>query len=663
MIPMALVFSAGYLALRNVPTAETSPLIALPQPTRSLKERLTESPTYAFRSLACFGAIGIVLLGAAPMASASLDPNADPIVARAIDGTPSAENIVAPAFRLLDQRGRTVSLSALRGKTVALTFLDPVCTSDCPLIAQEFRAADGLLGAEAHSVELVAIDANPLYRAQSYTIAFDDQEGLERLSNWLYLTGSVAELNRGLGCLRLAGGVRARRFDDRPWRHRVRHRPKRAHSLRPRRRPGARDRSYQVLLRGHAGERAAQRAAIRMSRGTRVLSVRLAAALSGAALGALLLAPSIPAQVAVGQHAARSEAPVSTPLATSLEEGSGSWATIAMGHLDQPLNTFWQLFYRPSVRSRWSDVVEGTAVATNGGLVLAAPEGRPLLVGVLPSQQLHFSPLLSTADGGRTFTPALALMTGLATRPDALSGSADGAEFALVGKGGGTKVLQTAPGLTSWRTLVSEAQLASSTGGRSCGLDSITSVADTTHQVLLGAECEERDAVGIFSEGNGTWQLVGPRLPRSLASGHVEVLGLRRSGNGLSALLAVAQGSGTSVVGAWTSDGLTQWTFSSPLRLASDEVVRSFGPGAGPGWFVLTANNSGSKALEVLGAAASWAPLPRPPEQAATASVGPGPVIDVLGVSGSSMTDWRLSSAHWAKAQVIDVPIPYGSSG
>ncbi|HEY5272413.1 MAG TPA: SCO family protein [Acidimicrobiales bacterium] len=198
MLPMVLVFSAGYLALTRVPLAaeEPSRVIAFPQPARSLKERLTENPTYAFRSLACIGAIGIVLLGAAPIASASLDPNADPIVAQAIDGTPSAENIPAPAFDLVDQRGQTVSLTSLRGKTIALTFLDPVCVSDCPLIAQEFRAADGLLGASARSIELVAIVANPIYRAQDYTVAFDNQEGLEHLSNWLFLTGSAAALGR-----------------------------------------------------------------------------------------------------------------------------------------------------------------------------------------------------------------------------------------------------------------------------------------------------------------------------------------------------------------------------------------------------------------------------------------------------------------------------------
>ena len=83
-------------------------------------------------------AVGVTLLGAAPMAVASTNPNADPIVSQAIDGTPNAVDYAAPPFVLVNQRGRLVSLENLRGKAVALTFLDPVCVSDCPIIAQEF---------------------------------------------------------------------------------------------------------------------------------------------------------------------------------------------------------------------------------------------------------------------------------------------------------------------------------------------------------------------------------------------------------------------------------------------------------------------------------------------------------------------------------------------
>ena len=141
-------------------------------------------------------ALAVVTIGTAPMAMAAINPNADPILSEALDGTPNAIDTPAPPFALLDQHGREVSLADLRGHVVALTFLDPVCTSDCPLIAQEFRQADQQLGAQNDRVDFVAIVANPDYRSLSFTNAFDRQEDLTRLSNWYYLTGSLSALER-----------------------------------------------------------------------------------------------------------------------------------------------------------------------------------------------------------------------------------------------------------------------------------------------------------------------------------------------------------------------------------------------------------------------------------------------------------------------------------
>ena len=119
-----------------------------------------------------------------------MNHNADPIIAQATNGTPNTTNVAARNFHLVSQSGQPVSLQTLHGKTVALTFLDPVCVSQCPLIAQEFRQSDTMLGSLSRSVVMVAIVANPLYRARSYVDAFDQQEGLTHITNWLFLTGS-----------------------------------------------------------------------------------------------------------------------------------------------------------------------------------------------------------------------------------------------------------------------------------------------------------------------------------------------------------------------------------------------------------------------------------------------------------------------------------------
>ena len=140
------------------------------------------------------GALAVILLGAAPMAAAAANRTADPILALAIAGDSSSLDLPAPGFSLTDQDGRTVSLASLRGKVVLMTFLDPVCTTDCPIIAQELKQAGRMLGAQAAGVELVAVVANPTYRSMAFTRAFDRQEGLTTVPNWLYLTGSLGQL-------------------------------------------------------------------------------------------------------------------------------------------------------------------------------------------------------------------------------------------------------------------------------------------------------------------------------------------------------------------------------------------------------------------------------------------------------------------------------------
>ena len=140
------------------------------------------------------GAAGVVLLGAVPMAAAQASSAAAPILAQALDGSSAPLNTPAPGFTLTDQSGKRVSLASLRGKAVLLTFLDPVCVTDCPLIAQEFREAGLLLAGQRSRVELVAVNLNPLYSRVSYLQAFDREEGLAGITDWRYLTGSQAQL-------------------------------------------------------------------------------------------------------------------------------------------------------------------------------------------------------------------------------------------------------------------------------------------------------------------------------------------------------------------------------------------------------------------------------------------------------------------------------------
>jgi cytochrome oxidase Cu insertion factor (SCO1/SenC/PrrC family) len=210
MVPLLLVATTGYLAVARVPAEAPAPAPAIgraavptveptgdgavgdPAARRPWWDRL--EPGYAGRLALALGAVAIVLIGTAPMVAAAANPDTDVVLTESVNGPPSDVNSPAPDFHLIDQHGRPVSLTDLRGETVALTFLDPVCTTDCPTIAQEFRITDQMLGPAAHKVRFVAVVANPTYTSVAAVDAFDRQEHLDNESNWLFLTGSRAQL-------------------------------------------------------------------------------------------------------------------------------------------------------------------------------------------------------------------------------------------------------------------------------------------------------------------------------------------------------------------------------------------------------------------------------------------------------------------------------------
>jgi cytochrome oxidase Cu insertion factor (SCO1/SenC/PrrC family) len=191
MIPMLLIVGGGYLAMIRVgaEAVEPGPVLALPW-----RQRLTMDPAFALRASGAMAALGITVLGAAPMAVAATRPTADGILAHAISGPVNYVNSPAPNFELTDQHGRSVSLSQFRGRAAIVTFLDPVCVTDCPVIGRELRQADALLGPDASRVQMIAINANSFFTSVPYLQAFDRQDRLDSIPNWSYLTGPAPQL-------------------------------------------------------------------------------------------------------------------------------------------------------------------------------------------------------------------------------------------------------------------------------------------------------------------------------------------------------------------------------------------------------------------------------------------------------------------------------------
>jgi protein SCO1 len=66
----------------------------------------------------------------------------------------------APAFALRDQHGRRVSLASLRGRTLALTFLDSLCKEACPIEGQMLGSAIRQVGGAARP-QLIVVSVDP----------------------------------------------------------------------------------------------------------------------------------------------------------------------------------------------------------------------------------------------------------------------------------------------------------------------------------------------------------------------------------------------------------------------------------------------------------------------------------------------------------------------
>jgi hypothetical protein len=380
---------------------------------------------------------------------------------------------------------------------------------------------------------------------------------------------------------------------------------------------------------------------------------RLAAAIAAVPLAALLAAgcasPSAPAPPSTNA------APASPLLNTSLQTAAGTWAAVVMGGSAASYDNFWQLFIRPVGSSRWK-LVTPPGTADNGGLVLAATAGQPLVTGFRPSQTLTYTPLIQTSNGGRAWTSLNPLDAALASAPDALAIKPGSGELLALTAGAAQ---ETAPGYATWTTLASRQALAATAAGRRCGLQALTAAAfGPSGTPMLAGPCARPGITGIFTQADGTWQAAGPAVPSALAGQQITVVRLTRTEQDIAALLTAGSGSSASLLAAWSADG-THWALSLPLPLHGTTVTSaSFGPA---GTAAVIAGNQGQI---ITGPGARWQPLPPLPAGTAALAPGPGGAADALAVHRGTLTIWQLPprGTTWARAQVINVPIPYGSS-
>lgn len=98
----------------------------------------------------------------------------------------------APNFTLIDQNGHKFSLSAQRGKVILVTFMDSLCTTTCPVEAQQITSIQNQI--KNLPVEVVVISTDPKGDTPSNIAAFVKRYGWN--VKWYWLNGTTSAVQK-----------------------------------------------------------------------------------------------------------------------------------------------------------------------------------------------------------------------------------------------------------------------------------------------------------------------------------------------------------------------------------------------------------------------------------------------------------------------------------
>jgi protein SCO1 len=131
----------------------------------------------------------VLALGAVVLAATRAEDEIPVSGGSEFEGAVMPEGLRAPDFELRDQDGERVSMRALRGRPVLVTFLYTTCEDACPAQAQIARGALDELG---HDLPALAIAVDPPRDTPQRAKAFlSEQRALGRLD---FVLGSRDEL-------------------------------------------------------------------------------------------------------------------------------------------------------------------------------------------------------------------------------------------------------------------------------------------------------------------------------------------------------------------------------------------------------------------------------------------------------------------------------------
>ena len=378
------------------------------------------TPGYVLRSRSPPWRLAVVVVGAVPMAAASTNPNAAPILCQALDGTPTRRHARSRRSRLIDQDGPAGVSGQPAGQGggahLPRSGVHVGLPADRPGVPPGGRACSE---PDATAVVFVAVVANPIYRAAPSP----RRSTARRVSP----TCPIGSTSPG----RLSGL-------DQVWAPTGSRRP----SCRPGRwSPTA---SWPIVIdarkvtpaRSSVAEPGKGAASVVVVLGVPGVPLSTTSSTREGGPAPVARRSTWTALVAGGDgrrprrlldHDDRLDADAPCPtvdqrrLDATIDTGSGEVAVARHGQPQRPAQHVLAGTGAGGRRGTWQ-VVTPPGVADNGGLVVSAGAGSSgLLAGIEPSQALLYSPTVAERRRRPVVVPGSSFQGGLAAVPDALA--------------------------------------------------------------------------------------------------------------------------------------------------------------------------------------------------------------------------------------------------
>ena len=346
---------------------------------------------------------------------------------------------------------------------------------------------------------------------------------------------------------------------------------------------------------------------------------------------------------------------------SSTSTPSGNFATLAMGHIGDPLETFWQLFVQRTGSRSFLDESVALAIATNGGLLLGPGDPHQMSVAARPSVKLQFTPVLTQRGTTTDWTPGAPLpgaATAFATKSGAL--------IAIVGSGASASLVEASRSGSGWHTIATLKTLEHLTPLARCGPIALTAAAfGPSGDPMIGLACAKDSSSGLYELHAGVWRSIAPST--SMAQGTDSVLYLTSNAGATTGIICVTAGDERHLYGLSSSPTKFEVTSLGLVRGPLSITGMGSTPQGGA-WITYNSSPSIVNGFFVTAPGVRSRAIPAITSQAASLLVLSNGTIESLSLAeaGNGMRLAQLTGSTaptWKTLKLATIAIPYGASG